>query len=529
MTSVLLASLLAGATLADDMLPDISLMTGDLADAYISTSNSELPAGARGLRFSTASVNWGVGRYEIRGGEIVGNTQVVRQRVYRTDGTFWDRLAGTFSYHPSHGHIHFDNWTQFKLRQVTAGNGVGNVVAVGAKTSFCILELRHADSSMPGHNDPPGYSSCGQLQGLRPGWADIYGASLSGQVIDITGVPDGIYWLEGVVDPDNLVLESNENNNTVRVQVAIGPIPNAVPDAFEDNDSIAVVNGRPEGAPNSPNMGLILNPTYMDNLSMEDSNDWYKVKLHAGLPGSYIQMESPYLRQNNLNMQLCDANGTVLRSSTGSYNWENISLTGIAAGTYFIRVYPSGTGNNPNYRLTINPTQNQPPVLVMNEPLAGIHYVERSLETFPVVWNGNDPDLDPKYVSILRSRINGNAAAAEPIPGYQDMPNAQASANINTADFLNGRWYILGVGSDGGAQTLSWAPGSVYIYIRGDVNEDGHVHMDDYDLALAIYKRKPLLFNTEPYRHTLDMDRNGRFDKNDLFLILQLASNDHGD
>lgn len=527
MTPVLLASLLAGARPADDLLPDISLMPGDLADAYVSTSNSEFPAGTRGLRFSTASVNWGPGRYEIRGGEIVGNSQVVRQRVYRTDGTFWDRLAGTFTYHPQHGHIHFDNWTQFKLREVTVGNGVGNVVATGAKTSFCILELRHADSSLPGHNDPPGYTSCGQLQGLRPGWSDIYGASLFGQVIDLTGVPDGIYWLEGTVDPDNFVLESDETNNTVRVQVAIGPIPAAVPDAFEENDSMAVVDARPEGAPNSPNLGLVLNPVQIDNLSMEDSNDWYKVRLHAGVVGSYIQMESPYLRQNDLNMQLYNSNGTVVRSSTGSYNWENIQLSGLAAGTYYIRVYPSGSGNNPRYRLTINPSENHPPVLVMDEPLAGTHFVEKSLETFPVVWNGNDPDLDPKTVSILRSRVFGNAGLAEPIPGYQDMPNAQGSANINTADFANGLWHILGVGSDGGAQTLSWAPGSIYIYIRGDVNEDGHVHMDDYQRAVAIYQRKPGLFQTEPYRHTLDVDENGRFDKNDLFLILQLANTDH--
>lgn len=520
-------SLFASVTLADDKLPDASLLASDLADAYVTTSNPELPTGTRGLRFSTASVNYGSGRLEIRGGEIQGNLQLVNQRVYRTDGTFWDRPAGSFTYHPQHGHIHFDDWTVFRLREMLPNNGVGDVVAQGAKTSFCIIELRHYNSNAPGHNESPGYNSCGQVQGLRPGWADIYGSSLFGQVIDLTGVADGIYWLEGDIDPNNAILESDETNNQVRIPIAIGSVPNAVPDAYEDNDTLAVVNAAPEGGVNSPNMGLVLNETFVETLSMEDANDYYKVRLHAGSPGSFIQMESPYLRQSDLDMQLLNSAGTVVRSSTGSYSWENISLEGLPAGDYFIRVWKTSTGNNPRYRLWISPSENNPPVLVMNEPLAGVNYVEKSYATFPVVWNGNDPDQDPKFVSILRSRVLGNNALAEPIPGYQDMPNAQASANINTADFELGQWFILGVGSDGGAQTLSWAPGSVHIYIKGDINGDGHVHMDDFNFGLKNFRQYPWLFNTGLYEAVADIDRDGIVTYYDMRLWRDLAMDDH--
>ncbi|MFM9873429.1 MAG: lysyl oxidase family protein [Fimbriimonadaceae bacterium] len=516
--------------LANDKLPDVSLLAYELASAFVSTNNSELPAGTRGLRFNTASVNWGIGRLEIRGGTINGNTQLVNQRVFRTDGTFWDRPAGSFTYHPQHGHIHFDDWTVFRLKEVTPGNGVGATVAQGAKTSFCILELRVTDANAPGHNESPSYTSCGQIQGLRPGWADIYGSSLFGQVINLTGVPDGIYWLEGDIDPNNLILESDETNNKVRVQVAIGPVPPAAPDVFEENDSIAQVNARPVGGVNSPNMGLILNETQIGNLSMEDTDDWYKVKLHASGTGTFVQMESPYLQQSDLDLQICSSTGAVLRSSTGNYSWENVSLDGLPAGDYFIRVFKTGSGNNPYYRLTISPTPNNPPTLNLNAPEAGLKYVERSLETFPIIWNGGDPDLDPKYVSILRSRQQGVSSVAEPISGYQNMPNASGMVNMNTADFGLGTWYILGIGTDGGAQTHSWAPGAVFLYVKGDLDQDGHCHPNDFEYARKIYLRFPQLLTSGFFYNVMDMDRNGVVNAIDMELLKRAAyEDDHGD
>jgi len=524
LVAVIAAMSMGSPKVADDVLPDVSLLAYELANAYVTTSNNELPPGTRALRFSTASVNHGNGRLEIRGGAITGGLQLVNQRIYRTDGSFWDRAAGSFVYHPTHGHIHFEDWTVFRLKQVLPNGGVGDTVATGAKTSFCIIELRHDNSNAPGHNTPPAYNSCGQVQGLRPGWADIYGASLDGQFIELTGVPDGIYWLEGDIDPDNLLLESDETNNSVRIQVAIGTTPAAVPDLYEDNDSMAITNARPEGGVNSPNLGLVLNERIIQNLSMEDSSDWYKLRIHAGEVGSYIQMDSPYLQQSNLNLQLYNSAGTSVRSSTGSYSWENISLSGLAAGDYFIRVTKAGSGNNPLYRLILSPTPNNPPFLEMELPGTGTHYIEKSYATFPVQWNGNDPDLDPKFVSILRSREFGNNGMAEPIPGYQDMPNAQGSANINTAEFGLGMWHILGVGTDGGAQTLSWAPGNIVIYLKGDINSDGHVHMDDYYEAAKTFAQRLPFIGVKFY--AADMDRNGVITREDIKKILQLA-NEH--
>ena len=95
--------------------------------------------------------NVGLGALEIRGGNIIGeNIQEVYQRVYEPDGSFNDRVAGTFTYHPEHKHIHFDGFAEFRLREVLPDGGVGAIVAGGLKTSFCIIDIENYDSDLAG-------------------------------------------------------------------------------------------------------------------------------------------------------------------------------------------------------------------------------------------------------------------------------------------------------------------------------------------------------------------------------------------
>ena len=96
--------------------------------------------------------------------------------------------------------------------------GVGDIVAAGDKVSFCLLDVERYNTSGPGS---PHYLNCGQIQGISVGWADVYDRGLEGQSIEITNVPNGNYWLEVVVDPDNHIIESNENNNVTRIQIAL--------------------------------------------------------------------------------------------------------------------------------------------------------------------------------------------------------------------------------------------------------------------------------------------------------------------
>ena len=51
-------------------------------------------------------------------------------------------------------------------------------------------------------------------RGIDPGWADLYDRRDPGQAIDITGLPDGVYWFQASVDPGNNFVEADKTNNT---------------------------------------------------------------------------------------------------------------------------------------------------------------------------------------------------------------------------------------------------------------------------------------------------------------------------
>jgi hypothetical protein len=227
------------------LLPDLIVWANsDFGYLHGWTIDTEEPAepGRRLLRFATAVPNIGDGPLELRGGATnPDGGQVVFQRIYNDAERFTDREAGTFTFHEEHGHIHFDDYAQYNLRAVTEDDGVGDVIATGGKVSFCLLDVAPYDRRLPGHPRREQYNSCGSTQGISVGWADVYDSALPDQWIDVTDVPDGTYWLEAVVDPSNLIVESDETNNVTRIQITLGPPPaDDFADAFADATPIAL-------------------------------------------------------------------------------------------------------------------------------------------------------------------------------------------------------------------------------------------------------------------------------------------------
>jgi hypothetical protein len=211
----------AVAAVGTPRLPDLTPLA-DVGRDYVygwQFDTKEIP-GHTLLRLTTAMGNGGAGPLELRGGAInPDGTQNVYQRVFLEGGGFSDRLAGTFTYHPSHNHTHFDNFSAYRLRAVAPDGGAGEIVAAGEKISFCLLDVDHYAPSLPGSPTQPRYVTCDTFQGVSPGWADVYDLGLPDQWIDVTDAPDGRYWLEVAVDPANHLLESDETNNVVRVPI----------------------------------------------------------------------------------------------------------------------------------------------------------------------------------------------------------------------------------------------------------------------------------------------------------------------
>ena len=141
------------------------------------------------------------------------------------------RAGGRFTYHPGHQHFHYDGYAYYKLRQNNGGTpGVyiqrlrrhrrrrreDRVLPVGFRgrqpgRTPPPNGPGGPNTSLPHYNAPgqPG-NGCGLLQGVTVGHADGYSNSLEGQWIDVTGVPNGSYFVEISLDGDNAVLESEK-------------------------------------------------------------------------------------------------------------------------------------------------------------------------------------------------------------------------------------------------------------------------------------------------------------------------------
>jgi hypothetical protein len=163
------------------------------------------------LRFATTSWNSGLGPLELRAGAVVSqDKQEVFQRVYDSQGGYVDRKAGEFLYDGDHQHFHFDDYALYKLTPVSApGEGTAS------KTTFCIIDTTKVDNRLAGAPKKAVYIGCSAyVQGMSVGWGDTYGAQLPGQSIDLTGFADGLYALEIVVDPLDLLTETSNDDNS---------------------------------------------------------------------------------------------------------------------------------------------------------------------------------------------------------------------------------------------------------------------------------------------------------------------------
>lgn len=190
----------------------------------------------RCLRFDQILGNEGAGpfelRYDITG---IGTDQQLAQRIYRSDGSSYERPAGTYEFHKTHAHFHYRNFAVSELwASDESGRRLGDVpIRVGKKNGFCVIDIENIwfgqrgdaarayyfpQCDAPTEVDP---SSPMLRQGMSVGWADVYNWFLADQYIEVTGVPDGYYVLTTIADADQLVLETNENNNEVSALIRI--------------------------------------------------------------------------------------------------------------------------------------------------------------------------------------------------------------------------------------------------------------------------------------------------------------------
>jgi hypothetical protein len=139
-----------------------------------------------------------------------------------------------------------------------------------------------------------------------------------------------------------------------------GPAPVATTpdDAYENNDSLGTAY----------NLGTLSSASRsLSALRLVDGEDWYRFTTTVSGTSASSAAISFQNAQGNLQLALYNSAGTLLATSAGTGNGEAISLSGRAAGTYYMRVYASAGATNPNYSLTVTP----PTVISTPPPTAG--------------------------------------------------------------------------------------------------------------------------------------------------------------
>jgi len=144
----------------------------EIVDRLFDSSSCEIAEGSVGgtgyrrlLRFDTVLINGG-------DGDLVVGSPTDPNNPYHS----------VFIYSPCHMHYHISGFSDYKLLNMDR-----TIAAVGHKQAFCLEDLLKYTND----NKSSGYVCA--FQGITTGWADWYFKQLSGQWIDITGVPEGDY------------------------------------------------------------------------------------------------------------------------------------------------------------------------------------------------------------------------------------------------------------------------------------------------------------------------------------------------
>ena len=106
-------------------------------------------------------------------------------------------------------------------------------------------------------------------------------------------------------------------------------------------------------------LGTLVTAVRHTGLAMQDAADWYEFRV-TSTPGSGAHVSVDFLRsQGDLVVELFTPAGVLVHSSSSTRAGERISLEGLDAGRYLVKVYGLAGAHNPNYSLSIDPAQFQ--------------------------------------------------------------------------------------------------------------------------------------------------------------------------
>ncbi len=208
-----------GPEASDLLCPNLRI--GPASEMYLQDGDS----GRKLLRATSDVRSRGRGPIELRGTRNGRRAMRTVQRIYRVGGGHLDvrsgatlRFTGVGAYFGGfYWKVH--QLARFDLRRVKSDGTLGGVVRTSPKLNYCLRDL---ELTRPGQRAPNSrhYPACNQnpyqdrvTLGTSVGWSDIYPAPYHRQWIDVAGLR-GCFAFEMIVDPQELLYESNEDDNT---------------------------------------------------------------------------------------------------------------------------------------------------------------------------------------------------------------------------------------------------------------------------------------------------------------------------
>lgn len=155
--------------------------------------------------------------------DVMGNPQLadgMRQRV-STNGEWEDVGSPTVRFEVDDGHNHFH---LIEVVEYVLWNELqGQQTAIGSKVGFCLVDSEQMSAGVDETYSEEGNKFCEEdnpaateLQmGISPGWRDTYDATTTLQWVDVSSVAPGRYWIGAITDPNDEIVESDEDNNSL--------------------------------------------------------------------------------------------------------------------------------------------------------------------------------------------------------------------------------------------------------------------------------------------------------------------------
>ena len=201
---------------AEALLPDLQTLLP--SDVHLQIVGSRVR-----LRFSNTIWNSGPGDLEMRASLIQPLGVVTVYQVL--DGLSGDasyKQAGQFQFHPAHEHWHWDGFSVYEIWSLDELGQPLEQVLTSGKIGYCLIDVDPWSKSVePGQDESENFRQYGGCnwarQGLSSGWTDTYESHLADQYVDVTELKAGTYVLRSIVDPDDLILEVDDENNEARL------------------------------------------------------------------------------------------------------------------------------------------------------------------------------------------------------------------------------------------------------------------------------------------------------------------------